>query len=310
MLFTLIAAAAIAAAPVCDAVWHDAARDRDVPVKLRMPTGSDRVPLVVFSPGLGGDVNGGTGWGQAWAAAGMIVIHVQHPGSDSAVYLGAAKGEDIAARVRAAASAEQLLARVADVRFVLNEAMRRPVEGACDLTRIDPDHIGMAGHSMGAWTTQALAGQRWAGGETLADRRVRAAIAFSPSAPFVGSAADAFGKIGMPFLTITGTQDGTPVLAKMGVRPTAPPDRIIPYRAMPPGDKYLIVFDGADHMVFSGNSRRVDRGSDVHVKSVTAAATTAFWQATLMGDAKAAAWLRAPTGLRGLLAAGDVLETK
>ncbi|PZN93266.1 MAG: dienelactone hydrolase [Alphaproteobacteria bacterium] len=273
-----------------------------------MPAGGGKVPLVLFSHGLGGDTSGGTLWATAWAARGLAVIQMQHAGSDVAVYRDAPTPADVPARVRAAATAEQLLARVGDARFVLNEATRRPREGACNLARIDPDRIGFAGHSMGAWTAQALAGQRWGGGVTLADRRIRAAIALSPSAPFVGDAGDAFGKIGMPFLSITGSEDGAPALAPAEVRVAAEAQRTAPYRAMPPGEKYLLVFAGADHMVFSGNARRAARPVDPHVKAVTAAATTAFWGATLLGAAKDKAFLAKE--LRTRLAPGDRLETK
>jgi hypothetical protein len=53
------------------------------------------------------------------------------------------------ARVRAGIAPEQVLARIADVGFVADELARRPSEGACDLTRIDSDHLALAGHSMG-----------------------------------------------------------------------------------------------------------------------------------------------------------------
>ncbi len=289
-------------------MWHDDARNRDVPVRVRMPAGAGPVPLVLFSHGLGGDTNGGTLWGQAWASRGLAVIHIQHPGSDIAIYRDAPTPADVPARVRAAATPEQLLARVADARFVLNEVARRPREGACDLSRIDPDRIGFAGHSMGAWTAQAIAGQRWGGGVTFADRRIRAAIAFSPSAPFVGDPDAAFGKIGIPFLSITGTEDGASLLAPLAERAAAEAQRTAPYRAMPPGGKFLLVFDGADHMVFSGNARRAERPDDAHIKAVTIAATTAFWGATLLGSAADAGFLA--KGLAAQLAPGDRLERK
>ena len=289
-------------------MWRDDARNREVPVRVRMPAGTGKVPLVLFSHGMGGDAAGGSLWAMPWAQRGVAVIHVQHLGSDIAVYRGAATPADIPARVRAAATPEQLLARVTDARFVLDEAARRPREGACDLSRIDPDRIGFAGHSMGAWTAQALAGQRWGAGATLADRRIRAAIALSPSAPFVGDAAAAFGRIGMPFLSITGSEDGAPARAPPEVRAAAAAQRTAPYRAMPPGDKYLLVFDGADHMVFSGIASRPERPVDRHVKAVTISATTAFWGATLLGSARDKAFLA--RRLKARLAPGDRLETK
>jgi pimeloyl-ACP methyl ester carboxylesterase len=155
---------------------------------------------------------------------------------------------------------------------------------------------------------QAIAGQRWGGDASFADRRVRAAIALSPSAPFVSDTAAAFGRIGVPFLSITGTADGAPLQAPPDARAAAVAQRSAPYRGMPPGDKWLLIFDGADHMVFSGNARRAERPVDAHVKAVTIAATSAFWGATLLENADDKAFLA--TGLKATLAPGDRLERK
>ncbi|MFZ4687603.1 MAG: alpha/beta hydrolase family protein [Polymorphobacter sp.] len=306
-LLIALAAVAIAAAPVCDAVWRDTARGRDLPVRIRMPAGTAKVPVVLFSPGLGGGIVGGTLWGQAWSARGLAVIHLEHPGSDAAVYLTPGTPDERRARVRAAASGVQLQARVADVGFVLDELARRPSEGACDLTRIDLARIGMAGHSMGAWTVQGVAGQRYYGTTPFLDSRIKAAIALSPSALTTASLTDSFGGITIPFLSITGTADGTPriVAEARGESSTETPEaqRIGPFTGMAPGGKYLLVFKDGDHMVFAGNLRRAPVGPDAHIQGVTAAFTTAFWAATLLGDAAA---LKAGPKL----APGDRFEAK
>jgi len=307
----LIALALVAATlPVCDAVWRDEGRGRDIPVRIRLPAGRGRVPLVIYSHGLGGDVNGGTLWARAWVDAGIAVIHVQHHGSDIAVYADAPTPADIPQRVAYAASGQQLVARVGDVRFVLNEATRRPAEGGCDLTRLDPDRVGIAGHSMGAWVTQAVSGQYFAGASRLVDRRFRAAVALSPTAPDPSPAAvaGAFGRIGTPVLSITGSDDGVPATATAEQRAAALAYRSGPYRGMPAGQKYFIVFAGGDHLVFSGSSRRAERPADTRVKAATIAATTAFWRATFLGDRRAGKRLAA--GLPGELASDDRFEAK
>ena len=179
-------ALALATAPIaCDATWRDDARDRDLPVRISLPAGTERVPLVIWSPGLGGDRHSGSVWANAWAAAGFAVIQMEHPGSDAAVYRAGGTPEERQARIMAATAPDQLQARVGDVRFALSEVSRRPREGACDLTRIDTSRAAIAGHSMGAWVVQGIAGQRFgpAGVPLLRDQRFRAAIAFSPTAP-------------------------------------------------------------------------------------------------------------------------------
>src|SRR5262245_24589378 len=95
-----------------DQTWTDPARGRELPLRLRWPDGEGPCALVVHSHGLGGNREGGDAWGQAWRDAGFAVLHVQHPGSDTPA---------VRASLRSAASAEQLIARVADMRFVLDE---------------------------------------------------------------------------------------------------------------------------------------------------------------------------------------------
>lgn len=310
------APAAVAGGPVCDAVWHDAARNRGLPVRIRLPEGHGRVPVVLFSPGLGGGITGGALWASAWVKRGIGVVNLEHPGSDAAVYRAVGTPEERRARVRAAASGEQLQARVGDVSFVLDEIARRPKEGACDLTRLDLSRAGIAGHSMGAWTAQGIAGQRYFTMTPFRDPRFRAAIAFSPSTLTTGSLTEAFGGIAIPFLSVTGTADGA-LPAASAVETTSAAgqasleaQRTGPFTGMAPGHKYLLVFKDGDHMMFAGNARREPLRPITHIQGVTAAATTAFWGATLFDDTRDAAFLKSPQGLHAELAEGDRFEAK
>jgi predicted dienelactone hydrolase len=305
----LLTLAGPAVAQTCDAIWRDAARNRDLPVRIRLPEHGSNIPLVLFSPGLGGSITGGSLWAKAWVARGLAVIHLEHPGSDAAVYRTPGTPDERRARLRAAASAEQLHARVADSGFILDQLAERRTEGACDLSRIDRSRIGFAGHSMGAWTAQGLAGQNYAGrGAPFRDSRIKAAIAFSPSALTVDDPARAFGQITIPFLSITGSRDGA-VIRPANTPPdqTAAAQRTGPWRGMPPGQKYLLVFEDGDHMVFSGNLRRAPTAIDNHIQTATVAATTAFWGMTLLASAEDA---KAMFALPKLLAPGDRFETK
>lgn len=298
------------AGPVCDAVWRDAVRARDVPVRIRLPDGDDRVPVVLFSHGLGGSTGGGQLWGQAWAAAGIATIHIQHPGSDDSLLGGRPPASlspaEATALLRPGMSREQFFARIADVAFVMDFLALHPREGACDLTRLDRARAGIAGHSFGAATTQAIAGQRFLGQALLRDPRFKAAVAFSPGGATRGTAAEAFGAIAIPFFAVTGSEDEVRALSS-----ATPEARADTYSGLPAGGKYLLVFDGGDHLVFAGNNlRRAVRPSDAHIRAVVARATAAFWRATLLGDAKAATWLTAPDGLKSLLAPADRFESK
>ncbi len=313
-------------ATVCDAVWRDAARGRDIPVRIRIPDGDGKVPVILFSHGLGGSVDAGTTWGEAWSENGFAVVHVQHPGSDASIWQNEKGVAARLAAMRAAMTGEQLRARADDVGFVLDELGRRGAEGRCDLGRVDLDRVGMSGHSFGAHTTQAVAGQTFpgVGQRGLRDPRVRAAVAFSPGPPRGGDEAvrAAFASITMPFFSITGTEDESAMVPDVTAG-----DRELPYRSMPAGDKYLLVFDGATHADLSGGGGVEDagarrfprrgaaggrRGTDdagEHIDEVVAAATVAFWKATLLGDGDARRFLD-EGGVERMLSRADRFKRK
>jgi predicted dienelactone hydrolase len=289
--------AAEASGPVCDAQWNDPGRDgRTVPVRVRMPDGTGKVPVILFSHGLGGSTDSGRAWAEAWAASGFLVVNLQHPGSDRS-FIGSG-------RIHEAMRPEQLAARAGDVRFAIDRLARGGRDGACDLSRADLSRIGMSGHSYGAHTTQAIAGQRFAfGNGDLSDRRVRAAIAFSPAPPVRGSAEAAFAGVDIPFFSVTGTADSAPITPWIKAS-----DRETPFRSMPAGGKYLLVLDGANHMAFNGRGDRAATGAALtpHVEDMVKRATIAFWRWTLLGDQTAKATLE-----RGLpLASGDRLKSR
>ncbi len=296
-----------------DAQWTDARRDRAIPVRIRAPEGGGQsLPLVLFSHGLGGSREGGSLWGEHWASQGYLVVHVQHPGSDEGLWKSK-RGDPAAAMksLRGAASGVQLVARAQDVTFVLDEIARRKASGDPVLRRADLSRVGMSGHSFGAQTTLALAGQRYplvlgAGDSPYADPRIVAAIAFSPSArDRAGDLATQFGAIRMPMLLVTGTRDGDVIGDG-----TTPESRTRPFDHMPAPGKYLAVFEGGDHMVFGGHAlRRAATARDGDIQADVKALTLAFWNAHLRGDGEARAWLE-DGGARSLLSKGDRYDIK
>ncbi len=302
MIALLALAVATAAPGVCDGVWRDAARGRDIPVRISLPTGTARVPLVVWSPGLGGDIGTGGVWARHWAANGLAVVQMQHAGSDGAVYRDIKTPEERRARVAAGASPVQLLARIIDTRFVLSEVGRRRREGACDLTRIDTDRAAIAGHSMGAWVAQGIAGQRFNGEPALRDLRFRAALAFSPTA---NPGTDAFDRVAIPFLSITGSRDGVDDGASPELAAAALLARSAAFRSMPAdGSKCLIVIDGAQHMMLAGSGAATAPAAR-HAERVGKAASTAFLVAALAGKPA-----RLSEAVRPVLTADDGLTCK
>jgi len=74
---------------VTDFDWVDQARSRPVPARLYWPTAATSemsVPLVVFSHGIGGSRQGYSYLGKHWSARGVASLHVQHVGSDAALW--------------------------------------------------------------------------------------------------------------------------------------------------------------------------------------------------------------------------------
>ncbi|GAB3250629.1 alpha/beta hydrolase family protein [Chitinimonas naiadis] len=268
--------------------WHDPARDRDIPVKIYRPEGPGPFPVVLFSHGLGGSREGGRLWGAYWAAHGLLAIHMQHPGSDKAVWENVA-GSRLAA-LKGAANARQLKARTEDVRFVLDELTRRQVRGDALASAADLRHIGMSGHSFGAVTTQAVAGEHFPLiGTRLSEPRITAFWAFSPSAR--RDPTESFGDIQRPFFSATGTEDADQL--GTGLVPT---DRQKPYGGMPAGDKYLLVLEGRNHMFFSGDHLAATDTVEARQQALLMQASLAFWRMTLLGDKPSRAWLNDMAG--------------
>src|SRR5439155_6559666 len=102
--------------------WKDAKRDRDVPVLIYAPrSGAGPFPVIVFSHGLGGSRDGYAYLGRHWASHGYVSVHLQHLGSDNAVWEGAQPSE-IMQRLRdSAMNLENAANRPKDVSFAIDE---------------------------------------------------------------------------------------------------------------------------------------------------------------------------------------------
>ena len=288
-----------------DETWTDAARSRAVPVRIRVPDGAGPWPLVLFSHGLGGSRNGADVWGRAWQAAGLLVVHVQHAGSDTEVAL---RGM---AALRSAATAAQLLARVADVGFVIDEILRRHAAGLPMWSAVLVDRIGMAGHSFGAQTAQALAGQRYPAPGSLREPRLAAflALSSSPARSSSLSLQEQFGAINRPFMAATGSLDVDPLGGALtgAVRASV-------YEGLPPGERALLWLEAADHMTFAGNASPRINGRGAFERAAQAWAlearhhegvaeiTSLWWQSTLASSAEDRS--HAAAGLRRVKLAG------
>lgn len=285
---------------------NDAARKRTIPIRVYLPASKDAAPVVLFSHGLGGARTNNRYLGEHWAARGYVVVFVQHPGSDESVWKDAPLGKRLDV-LKQQASAANFSLRAKDIPATLdalvgwNKDKGHPLAGRLDLKR-----VGMSGHSFGAVTTQAVGGQSYPLGLSLTDPRIKAAVMMSPSPPRRGDPSAAFGKVAIPWMLLTGTLDDS-----MAMSNTSPADRLKVFPALPPGRKYQLVLDGAEHSAFSERGLPGDRRkrNPNHHRAILAV-STAFWDTYLKDDPAAKAWLDSETAVRGVLETKDRWDTK
>lgn len=275
-----------------DSAVKDATRDREIPIRVYLPAKTAVAPVVLFSHGLGGNRYGSKFLGDHWAARGYVAVFMQHPGSDESVWRDVPLAER-AGSMRKAASAQNFSHRVKDVPAVIDQLEKWNAEAGHALAgRMQLDKIGMSGHSFGAVTTQAVSGQSYPlVGSGFTDSRIKAALVLSPSKPAAGDVSKAFGSVSLPWLLMTGTKD----IANIGGAPIGVADmegRYAVYPALPAGNKYELVLDGAEHSVFTDRPLPGESGQrNPKHHPIILALSTAFWDAYLRDDADAKGWL-------------------
>jgi pimeloyl-ACP methyl ester carboxylesterase len=255
--------------------WADTRRQRAVPVRLYWPqAAAERVPLVVFSHGIGGSRRGYSYLGQHWSSNGIASLHLQHVGSDRNLWFGNPLG--LVGRLQDAAQEKEAVERPRDLSFALDQLLASPLG-----ERIDAARIVAAGHSYGANTTLLAAGarvQRNGQAMDLRDARVSAAIVLS-APPFYGEGdpAHILGGVRVPTLHVTATGD---VIRIPGYWSGAE-DRIAVYEAIGGANKALAVFEGGSHSMFTDRPGTGGAELNPRVKQATKELSLAYLQARL-----------------------------
>ena len=159
--------------------------------------------------------------------------------------------------------------------------------------RVDAQRIGVAGHSYGAFTSLAIAGQtsktKDGKDHSYADKRVKAVITMCPqSPPLFGLSEHSWEKIAIPVMIMTGTND-------LGMKFRSP-QKTVCYKGMPEGEKYFFLLQGAGHMDFATNRKLFStddtEDSDMSFHGLICQGACAFFDAYLRGDKKSLAWLK------------------
>jgi len=283
---------------VQDLDWVDPARGRAVPVKLFWPDAArtGKVPLVVFSHGIGSARDGYTYLGHYWAKHGIASLHVQHVGSDRTLWQG--NPLELVSRFQRAAGETEAVARVRDQRFALDSALAGEWGKHIDRTR-----IVAAGHSYGANTTLLAAGARVVReGRTidLRDPRFTAAIVIS-APPFYGDddVRPILAGITIPTLHVTTADD----IIRIPGFGSGVGDRLKVFDATGGAHKVLAVYRHGTHNVFTDHRYFDSREVSEQVKQATESLSLAFIDAAYGGSTGELAQWRA--GHRALLARYD-----
>lgn len=266
--------------------WVDSTRSRPVPARLYWPAASalrGAVPLVVFSHGIGGSRQGYSYLGKHWSARGVASLHVQHVGSDAALWMGNPLG--VIGRLQAAAQEKEAIARAADVRFALDQILS---DDAGTLgAAVDRRRIVAAGHSYGANTTLLTVGAQVARDGRMIDcldSRFTAAVVIS-APPFYGEPdlPAILSRVSVPTIHVTATDD---VIEIPGYRSGAA-DRLAIFDAIANPHKLLAVFRGGSHSMFTDRPFTGGRSLNAKVKVATADLALAFFDLAFDGDGTA-----------------------
>ena len=203
-----------------DLTLKDAARKKEVPVKIYHPKTGGPYPVIVFSHGFGGNKDAFGPVGKHWASHGYVVVHPSH--ADGLGRKGPLKKDEPGAdpNPRQPPRAGGLLGglndpqkigdRVADVVLVLDSLDDLPklVSGLKD--KIDKEKVGVGGHSFGAYTamlvggvTADLGGEK---GKSFGDKRVKCILPISGQGTGQQGLTDmSWAALKVPMMVFTGT---------------------------------------------------------------------------------------------------------
>jgi len=298
--------------PAADARNMRGAAGRRVPIKVHLPAGDGRLPVVVVSHGAGGDWDTHFGQAQHLASHGYAVLCLEHVGSNRAMVAGSFQLMKIVEAMTR--DADEVLGRPRDVRFAIDRADEWNRTHDILRGRLDLDRVGVMGHSFGAFTTLAVCGMRpaleWLSprvapgkglGPDLRDERVRCGVALSPQGvgePFF--IRESFGSLAVPLLGITGTLD-----KQQGGLPAE--NRRDAFALWPDGPHRLVWLTNARHVDFTDSTgiRRLELPSPTRadVQPIVRAASLLFFDSQLRGSAEAAMRFTSD-GLRPFLRGG------
>jgi len=263
---------------VHDFDWFDDTRGRMVPVRLYRPASAalasegigQKLPLLVFSHGLGGSRAGYSYLANFLASRGVACLHPQHIGSDRSIW-AAGSPFSLIDRLRSASRDEEAVQRVRDLSFSLDRLSQTQFA-----IGIDTQRIVVAGHSYGANSALLMGGaqvSRQGRPVILRDPRLNAVIAVS-APPFYGesSLAAILSTMDLPSLHISCTED----LIRIPGLNSGPEDRWAVFEAAGGLPKCLAMFEGGSHGVFTDREATGGFDANRRIKQATCELVFAF----------------------------------
>lgn len=248
-----------------------------VEVSMLAPKTVGVYPLIIYLPGLGESAEGGRLWRETWAKAGFAVFSVQpaeistalkelapmfgKPGddqdneedssdSDKSRPSRAVRNNELHYLGHQYFSQASLKKRVDHLLWAYAQLKQRATAGQALFKSADLSRVIIAGYDLGAQTVEEMIGEKFEANLPAAqDIHPLAAILFSPSVDMaLGNLANRYKNISMPLLVVTGSDDDDPYGISSAYVRTAI------WEYAPPGNKYLLLLNKADHHLLAGSN--------------------------------------------------------
>lgn len=267
----------------------DPERDQEVTFTVWYPGSHELFPVVVFSTGGFCPSQMYERIIRHWVSHGYVLIAPDHV--DSPNRPASPTPEQMQTIVQS---------RVRDLSFAV-DALDRIGDAAAIETRLDAGKLAVAGHSFGSGVAMMKSGlmmravDRGPWGPAHDDRFL-AAILLSPPGGGDEMAPNAFDGLHGPLIATGGTRD----VGRIDPGELTPAEwRRQAFLLAPPGDKYSLIVDGADHYL-GGLICKPERGGepDYDAVEIVRAITTAFLDAYL-GNGEAAKEYLLTADIRG-----------